>query len=165
MELSHPLMEPLFPFSFPNRELRQLRQLADQMENRVRASDGTDKRVPNYEYHREQDKILLEVELPGVQKEQVGVEMRGSNLCISGRRFKASGLFVEEHKDDAADNGGTDSKVEEGKSASMIYELQVKVGDSVDENRIKAEHKDGLLKMMIPLKTHPGSRKIAITQG
>ncbi|CAN8062879.1 unnamed protein product [Agarophyton chilense] len=158
-------MEPLFPFSFPNRELRRLRQLADQMENSFRSSDGTQHHVPNYEYHREQDKVHLEVELPGVQKEHIEVEMRGVNLCITGRRFKSIGLVVEEQKDDAAQNNTTDVEMGEGKNASMVYELQVKVGENVDEGAIKAEHRDGILKMMIPLKTETGARKIAITQG
>ncbi|CAN8073905.1 unnamed protein product [Agarophyton chilense] len=158
-------MQPLFPFSFPNRELGRLRQLADQMENSFRSSDGTQHHVPNYEYHREQNKIHLEVELPGVQKEHIEVEMRGSNLCITGRRFKSTGLIVEEQKDSTAQNGTNGVKTGEGKKVSMVYVLQVKVGDKVDESAIKAENKDGILKMMIPLKTETGARKIAITQG
>ncbi|KAI0558632.1 heat-shock protein [Gracilaria domingensis] len=159
------IMEPLFPFSFANRELRTLRQLADQMENSFRSADGTQHHVPTYEYQRDANKVQLEVELPGVKQEHIEVELRGSQLCITGRRFKSSDLVVEEHKEGSEQIGSGDVKMDEGKKASLVYELQVKVGENADEAGIKAEHRDGVLKMLIPLKTMTEGRKIAITQG
>ncbi|CAN8068147.1 unnamed protein product [Agarophyton chilense] len=134
------------------------------MENSFTASDGSQHHVPNYEYHQDGDKIHLEVELPGVQKEHLDVEMRGSNLCISGLRFKTSVVHIEEQKGDVAPTAEKDAEKKEG-IVSIVYELQVKVGANIDEGGIRAEHKDGILKMLIPLKTETAPLKIAITQG
>lgn len=159
-------MEPMFPFSFANRELSALRQLANQMESSFTSADGTQHHVPTYEYQRGSDDIRLEVELPGVKQENIEIEIRGAQLRIRARRLKSSGLLVEEQKEKTQNGGGNDSdvKMDEGKTVTRMYELQLKVGENVDEPGIKAEHRDGVLRMLIPLKKMAGVRKIAITQ-
>eukprot|EP00178_Gracilaria_changii_P028179 TRINITY_DN96_c1_g1_i3.p1 TRINITY_DN96_c1_g1~~TRINITY_DN96_c1_g1_i3.p1 ORF type:complete len:179 (-),score=41.47 TRINITY_DN96_c1_g1_i3:115-651(-) len=158
-------MEPLFPMSFANRELRNLRQLADQMENSFRSADGTQHHVPNYEYQRDENNIYLQVELPGVRMEHIEMELRAGNLHITGRRFKKSALTVEEQQPNTKQNGEGNVNVSEAANASMVYQLAVKVGENVDEGAIKADHRDGMLNVMIPIKKKPVGRKIAITQG
>eukprot|EP00178_Gracilaria_changii_P028178 TRINITY_DN96_c1_g1_i2.p1 TRINITY_DN96_c1_g1~~TRINITY_DN96_c1_g1_i2.p1 ORF type:complete len:167 (-),score=40.42 TRINITY_DN96_c1_g1_i2:161-661(-) len=158
-------MEPLFPMSFANRELRALRQLADQMENAFRSADGTQHHVPNYEYQRDEDNIHLQVELPGVRMEHIEMELRDGNLHIAGRRFKNSALSVEEQQAHSAQHGEQDENASEGANASVVYQLAVKVGENLDEGAIKADHRDGMLSVVIPIKKETAARKIAITQG
>ncbi|KAI0559428.1 HSP 20 HSP20 [Gracilaria domingensis] len=157
-------VDPFFPFTSSRRELRRLFEFAEEMESTFDASDAVEHLTPNYRYHRATDGLRLEIELPGVAKEHIEIEINGSTLSITGQRFKAETAISEDQ------NGGDEQK--EGKDITMadksivkhVYKLRVKVGDNVDKDNVKAEHRNGVLNMYVPFKGDGGVRKIAITE-
>lgn len=47
---------------------------------------------PSYFYESDQDNAFLQVELPGVAKEHISIEIRGHHLTLSAKRFRTSKL-------------------------------------------------------------------------
>ena len=99
---------------------------------------------------RETDKSYhIEVELPGIKKENVNIQVDGNVLTISGERS-----VREEVKDENY------HKVE---SRYGLFSRSFTLPEKVDVSNIEAEFKDGILEVAIPkLKVDTSSKKIEI---
>lgn len=94
----------------------------------------------------EKDRYLVEAELPGIAKEDIHVEVDNGYLTIRAKRDDYT-----EHKDD-------DNRVlrRERRSGEFVRRFYV---DRVDEERIEAKLEQGLLKLEIPKRPGPDTRK------
>lgn len=88
------------------------------------------------------DAIIVEIELPGMQREDVQVEVRGDHLRIAGERRLTTQRqgrnfhFVERH--------------------FGHFERQIPLPHSVDRSAIRADFSDGVLSVTLPkLKPQP----------
>lgn len=99
---------------------------------------------PHYDLQTDNDKVSLTVDLPGVKKDDVNIEVKDEKLLhISGQR-----------KTEADDGTVTDIK----------FDKQFSFGDSVDTSNIIADLANGVLKVVLPkIPTAPENiRKIDI---
>ena len=82
------------------------------------------------------DAYYIEVDLPGVKKEDINIDVDDNTLTISGER-----KLKEEHKEDNF------YKVE---SVYGKFERAFSLPEDVDTEKIEAEHKNGVLEIKIP---------------
>lgn len=137
---------------------------------------------PNHHYLRKGQEAQLEVEMPGVQQDDIEIELKGNKLAIVGKRYRhekrketigdkdAESERLQASAEDMESDDGT--KAEEGHDANMlarkliaVYRLGLKVAPTVDVDGIRAKHCNGILSLHIPLKApvHT-SRHIEISQ-
>ncbi|PXF48860.1 Heat shock protein-like [Gracilariopsis chorda] len=148
-----------------DREMRSQRRFADRSENVCLKTNRTIYKAPNYEFQRDNDNINLQVELPGVAKEHIDLEMNSGKLTITARRFKASHSQPPSKESEQAteEKGGRDAHEAELPQPSCVYKLHVKTGTNVDDEGIKAEYNHGILNIVLPMKKVNTARKIALT--
>lgn len=156
--------DPFVSLSPFDRRMDSVLRLADRIHAARPNTDTTTYHVPNYEYQRDNNNFNLQVELPGVAKEHIEVEMNSGNLILTARRFRPSqGRPVSEDPEQSTeDNGKNDANTSQTEKPSRVYKLRVKVGRDVEEEGIKAEYNHGILSMSIPLRK-PSTRKISIS--
>jgi len=94
--------------------------------------------VPAVNTREADDAYYIEVELPGVKKEDINIDIDENTLTISGER-----KIKEEHKED------TFYKVE---SYYGKFERSFALPEDADVEKIEAEFKDGILEIKIPKK-------------
>lgn len=100
-----------------------------------------------------EDKFIIEMDLPGYEKENINIELKEGYLIVSAKVEKENNSTEKEkyvHKERFY-----------GECSRNFY-----VGEEVTENDIKAEFKNGMLKITIPKKEEkkelPEARKIEI---
>jgi HSP20 family protein len=112
-------------------------------------STGNGNRVsgftPLIDVHETEDEYLVKIDLPGVNSEDVNVEVNDSVLSISGSR--------------AADEMGTAQLVERP-YGSFARTLTLPQG--VDSDSIEAGYHDGVLELRIPKPVEQKPKKITI---
>lgn len=89
--------------------------------------------APLVDIYENNDEILLHAEMPGVQKDQISVNIDNGNLTLSGiRKLTSDGVT------DWAEFGDVE------------YQRVFSVPQSIDVERVKAELKDGVLALHLP---------------
>ena len=104
--------------------------------------------TPRVDAYTNDKEIYLEVELPGVEKDSLEVNLEKSILSIRGER-ELTGL--QEYELQYAEFGASE------------YYREFRIEDSVDSNNIKAVFQSGLLKVTIPF-TKTLIKKVKIQQ-
>lgn len=101
--------------------------------------------IPTVDIYENDDEILLHADMPGVTKENVSVNIDNGTLSLSGiRRLEKKG----------AGNWEEFSDVE--------YVRSFSVPQSIDVEKVKAELKDGVLKLHLPKSEAAKPRMIEI---
>jgi HSP20 family protein len=93
--------------------------------------------------------IVLLVDLAGVGRDALRLEVEGDRLVLRGERRVPEGL-----------DGDDARRLERPSGAfSRAFELPA----TVDETRIRAEHRDGVLAIRLPKREHPRGGQFQIT--
>lgn len=100
---------------------------------------GEGARMPNMDLSEEQDRFLVQAELPGMTKEDVTIETDGDVLRITARKEQE----VEEKKEGYI-------RRERG---SMHFHRQMRLPENVDHDQIKARMENGVLEISLPKMT------------
>ncbi len=104
--------------------------------------------MPSVDISDDKDNYYLTAELPGVDKNNIKITVKDNTLTISGER--------KEEKEEKDKN---------------FYRREISYGnfirsfelpDSIDQNKIKANYKDGILKLTIPKKEEAKPKEIEI---
>ena len=136
---------------------------------------------PSYRYSRDAKQGMLEVELPGVSTADTTIEVEGDVLRVTAKRYRfddAAGAAEEEPAngndddnangtaDDKADGNGMqeDAPTDKQRKASVTYKLALRVGRNVDREAVRAEQRDGVLQVVLPVKAKetPKTLRIAV---
>lgn len=161
-----------FRHRFNNRDMPFFRNLdvSDPMSHTVPTVE------PSYSYESDNSHAHFEIELPGVAKEDVSVDINAHKLIVKGRRFKKE--FLTE--DISQEGNGTSAQVKQEeqnaqqhvqveqtttpeRKPSLIYLLEARVGHGADLDAIHAKHHgDGIMSIHIPMKTEKQARRITI---
>lgn len=88
---------------------------------------------PVWSTNRHAHGIDVEVQLPGVAKDALNVQTHGSSLVIEAARRAAPGKLLQ------------------GDPAPDGYRLKLRLGESLDAEKLTARLADGLLRLSIPL--------------
>jgi HSP20 family protein len=102
---------------------------------------------PAVDIYENQDEILLVVDLPGVSPDHVEIDVEKDILTIVGRR------------PDTVPEG---ARIIAGQGVGFDFRRQFNVGAQVDQDRIKADLKDGVLEVRLPRHERAKPRRITI---
>jgi len=104
--------------------------------------------IPRVDVNETDKEINIDVELPGIDKEDVKVEVRDNTLTISGER-KSEKKTEDENCSVAERHYGK-------------FERSFTLTDGVDANRITAEYKNGVLTLGVPKTEKAIPKEIAV---
>jgi HSP20 family protein len=104
---------------------------------------------PSLDLHDEKDAFVVNVELPGMKKEDIGISLHDGTLSISGER-------KNEHE------------TKEGQSFRSEryfgkFQRSVTLPASVDSKGVKASYKDGILTVTLPKAEEAKPRQIEVS--
>jgi HSP20 family protein len=137
------LIDRMFEASFP---WKMLKAFEDGMPH-----EKAESFTPSLDITSDEKEYTLIADVPGVEKENVTLEVRDNVLKLSGEK-------KEEQKEK---NGNTCLVVERCYGS---FERAMTLPDDADVDHITASHKDGVLTVHIPRKNHTENTKsIAIT--
>lgn len=101
--------------------------------------------TPAVDIYENDNEILLYADMPGASKEDISVDINNGTLSLSGiRRCDGKGVFNWEEFSD------------------VEYIRNFSVPESIDFEKVKAELKDGVLKLHLPKSEAAKPRKIEI---
>ena len=111
-------------------------------------SESMERKMPSVDVIDNDDKIIVKAELPGVEKKDIDVSVTGNTVTIKGS-----------------------SRHEEKKEEDNYYRCEISKGNymrtitlpaKVDEEKVKAKLKDGMLELVMPKveKSHRKSIKV-----
>ena len=98
--------------------------------------------------YEDENYIIMKVELPGVKKEDIFLEVKDNTICLKAERKPETEEKEENYHQSEFKYG----------SFQRSFTLPV----SVDADKIKAQHKDGILKVTLPKAESHRAKKIAI---
>ena len=90
---------------------------------------------PSLNIFKDDDNTLVTVELPGVKKDDLKLEVKGKTLRLHGERKV---------------NFPEGSSVHRRERSSYKFDRTIQLTHEVDESKIKAELKDGVLAVLLP---------------
>jgi HSP20 family protein len=130
----------------PDRELEGLQEQLVQLMQRTSDDDGGAPFIPLVDIEETEDAWIVEAEVPGVKPEDVQVEVRGSELAISGeiKEREREGILRRRTR----------------KTGEFDYHITLP-GDADAEN-IEAELRDGVLTVRIPKPEQERPRRIDV---
>jgi HSP20 family protein len=99
---------------------------------------------------RTDDRVLVRFDLPGIDTDSLEVTAENQTLTVKAERRRK-------------DPQGATYLVSERPSGS--YSRQLVLGDGLNTDEIKAEYRDGVLTLTIPVSERAKSRRIEITRG
>ncbi|KAI0562371.1 Small heat shock protein HSP20 [Gracilaria domingensis] len=112
-----------------------------------------------YTRQANENETVLQVDLPGVDKEHVSVEVKGHKLTVTGKRLRFANDSAEKKKDKESSDGDT---VMENQTP-VVYKRTFTLARSVDVEAVKAESfENGVLTLVLPKKEQAQPRKIAV---
>ena len=131
---------------FPGNFTQALKQLLDDTDN---ASDVvTSEWAPRVDIREEDQRFVIEADVPGVDPQDIEVNMDNGVLSIRGER-----------KDAAKTGDGKYARIERGFGT---FHRRFALPDSVDPAGVRATGKFGVLEIEIPKRPEMAPRKIAI---
>lgn len=145
------------PFRDLSKELSQLHREMDEMFRRTfgltrEPGEGLGMGTPAINSYTQDHTFYVEVEVPGVKREQLDVSVNGNMLTISGER--SAGREAKDHE----------YLVRETHFGSFRRRLMLPEG--ADAEKIQAICKNGILEISVPLgRKETGGRKIKIEGG
>ena len=103
---------------------------------------------PSIDIYEDRDKVSVKAELPGMKKEDISITLDGNTLTISGER-KAE----EEHKE------GENYRAERYFGR---FQRSIALPQAVDQKKIQATYKDGVLTVTLAKSEEAKSKRIEI---
>ena len=123
--------------SFPMHLPREVERLFDEIIHRpwgfCREMRGWN---PSVDLYETADAFILEADLPGVNADDVKVQIENSHLVLQGWR--------------ALEKKSEDGQFHTMERSSGHFMRRMKLPESVDKDAIKAEFRDGVLQVIIP---------------
>ena len=102
--------------------------------------------VPRVNVKESDESVLIEAELPGVDKNNLALEMKDGELALIGKRS----------------NGNGDGRYVMRERADADFRRVFALSNAIDPTRVEAELKDGLLRITLHKTERVKPRKIVI---
>lgn len=110
--------------------------------------------MPSVDVQENGKSWMLSVDVPGVKKEDLKIDVEGHRLVVSGQRF------AEESSKGGSDKEGTRWSHVERRFGS--FSRSFTLPDSAEVDAIEAEHSNGVLKIVVPKKSVAARKTISI---
>ncbi|MBT8334230.1 MAG: Hsp20/alpha crystallin family protein [Desulfobacterales bacterium] len=109
------------------------KDLTKKEQNMVESTRNVRQAAPLVDIYENEDEILLHAEMPGVQKDDISINIDNGRLTVSGVRMleKVGAAEWEEFGD-------------------VEYQRAFSVPQTIDVNKVNAELKDGILALHLP---------------
>lgn len=108
--------------------------------------------VPAIDVSERADGFVVKAELPGVRKEDIDVNMENGVLTISA-----------ETKSDTEEKEGDRVIRQERRYGKYVRSLRL--GTQIDESKVEASYKDGILNLVLPKAEEVKPKKISVNVG
>jgi HSP20 family protein len=102
--------------------------------------------VPDAEIEETDDAFIVELDLPGVKKKDITIDVTGRRLSVRGRRVEKERRGLLRHSTRTV--------------GEFSYELTLPV--PVDEKGVKATYDDGVLRIELPKQTDSRTTRVAV---
>lgn len=120
----------------------------------LESGTSRDRYRPWYDLVEQDDGLQLLVDLPGVAREDLLLELRGNRLVLEGRTGYAADPF-----------SGTDEHAHHLEFRGGDYHLELPLPEGVDAQAIAATLQDGVLAVRLPRGTGSQARRIVVDGG
>lgn len=139
----------LIKYSRPRRNIvgRQFSDIMDEFFNEAVATKNSSF-TPDINISETEDKLSIDVDIPGMKKEDIQIGIENGALTISGER-----------KNKSEEDGRTFHRVE---THYGTFERSFQLPDNVDEDSIEATYSDGVLHIDINKKEEKLKKQIEI---
>lgn len=139
----------LIKYSRPNRNIagKHFSDIMDEFFNEAVAGRSSTF-TPSINISETDDQLNIEVEIPGMKKEDININIENSSLTISGER-----------KQETEEEGRRFHRVETSYGA---FNRSFQLPDHIDEESIEAEYKDGVLHISMCKREEKLKKQIAI---
>lgn len=128
-----------------------LRQLDDVMNEMVSGTQMFDEKrvfVPSVDVEDTDDHLIMRFDMPGLEKENIDIEVQGRQLMISGER-------KQEHE-----NGEARSRLHERRYGK--FQRVFALPDDIKTDEIEAQYHNGVLTVAVPKSAESKRQKIKI---
>jgi len=116
---------------------------------------------PAADVARSENGLVIEMDLPGIDEQQVELELKNDQLVVKARPASSK---TEAGTEDTPDSAESQPMVNLRKEYQLRrFERSFRLGNRVDREAIKASMKNGVLKVEMPYKAETLPRKINIT--
>lgn len=103
---------------------------------------------PSVNFYKKDGNYYLTAEIPGLNKDDIAVSLENGNLTIRGR------------KDFEKEEDGADYYMKERRHSA--FSRSFSLPEEVDEAKVDATYKDGVLKVVLPIKEGEETKKIEV---
>ena len=136
-----------FPTLFNDKDFDEL---FDSFFRPVRRDDtASAERMPAMDITEKGNHYLIHAEMPGLNKEDIAIEVHDGVLSLRG-----------EHQEESEEK--QEGKVIRRERRVGRYVRSLTVGDTINEDAIEASYKDGVLTVKLPKKVAPEPKKIQV---
>lgn len=104
---------------------------------------------PRVNIYEEEERIVLQAELPGVSRDNLDIDIDGDRLTITGRRAPEAGEI----------------RMVYGERVPYDFRRTFVLGNVIDREKVNATLKDGVLELILGKIAKPQARKIEIKAG
>ncbi len=104
---------------------------------------------PLMDVKEDKDKYAVTLEAPGIDKKDIKITMKKNELIIEGER-----------KEEKKQEGESYLRVERNYGK---FRRAIQLGEEIDQSKINAEFKDGILKINLPKSEKAKPKEVAIT--
>ncbi|MGK8558782.1 Hsp20/alpha crystallin family protein [Nocardia gipuzkoensis] len=98
---------------------------------------------------REGDQFVVEIDAPGIDRDSLGLEVEGGAVTVRARRPELD----------------VDREMVATERPRGEFSRQLFLGDNVDTEHVRADYRDGVLRLAIPLAEKAKPRKMEIARG
>ncbi|MBU1044029.1 MAG: Hsp20/alpha crystallin family protein [Candidatus Omnitrophica bacterium] len=128
-------MNRLFDFSFANNPFGETTLLGSQWS-------------PSIDIHESKDNLLVKADLPGLTKDEIEISVQDNNLIIKGEKKKENEVQEENYYKTERFYGS--------------FYRTIQLPSEVDENKVNAQYKDGVLSLTLPKKENAKPKQIRV---
>lgn len=136
-------------------------------------------REPSFSQYSQEKALFLDVEMPGVHKDDITIELQDKRLVVIGKRFKhsllkginseaqnveqATGEDVKKSNEDEDKEMSNPSETAPKRTLANTYRAVFRLPKLIDEGAVTVDsHENGVLKLKLPHAKKPEPRKIVI---
>jgi HSP20 family protein len=111
--------------------------------------------IPRADVYESEDKIFVEMDLPGIKRDQIDVTIESGRLIISGERVMNTQM-------DATHEESEKPTVHRRERHSGLFQREYNLPETVDQDKVEAQLTNGVLKLELSKAEASMPRKVDV---